>query len=160
STIFTNPGYMQSFTNRWAYVDGYGNATTYTDGRARTRYNQVRQISSHNTYDSSPSIPYTLDQRVRSIEIDIHTGGSGPLAWPVYHETAGNVCSGSGALDDCLKDVAWWHSGHPLHEVITIFIDSPDDVFDTNETNSGRGVADFDTLLGQTLGSTNVYRPS
>jgi hypothetical protein len=80
-----NATQVQAFADRWVYTNSVGTATAYTDLRASVRYNQVRQTSSHNTFDSTSSFNHALNSRIRSVEIDIHTGGSGPKVWPVYH---------------------------------------------------------------------------
>jgi hypothetical protein len=159
---------VQAFTLRWAYASPTGVVTSYPDRRASVRYNQVRAASSHNTFNYRPGVKKASTQMassesIRSIEFDIHsTTVSGE--WFVYHNTGGNNClSGSvnGTFSQCLDDVRMFHQAHPLHEVVTIFIDAKEPVFSSTETmTGGRGPADFDRLVKSRLGAGNVYTPA
>ncbi len=101
------------------------------------RYNEVRQISSHNSYDEcgsnplycahKPDLPQQADLGVRSFEIDIHQGGLGwgdsPHSdWDVYH-IGGGSGDHCGHLSQCLAKLRIWHDGHPNHDVITVWIE-------------------------------------
>jgi hypothetical protein len=109
-----------------------------------TRYNQVRQISSHNSYDRcgmnpqqctpKGSIEDQLNAGIRSFEFDIHRTNTAFFnrdvahsEWAVYHVT--NLGSGGDhcqSLSSCLGKLKHWHDAHLDHEVITIWLQLTD----------------------------------
>jgi len=115
------------------------------------RYNQVRQKSSHNSYERTES---AFDQvvywRIRSLEFDLHrakTDGD----WDIYHLT--NVGSTIGNLDAMLAVLRGIQTALPEHEVITVFLDNKDD-FDTKHTPD-----QLDKKIGDAIGTGNIYKP-
>jgi len=111
-------------------------------------YNQVRQKSSHNSYERIESVgDQIVYHRVHSIEFDLHaTGAAGDFA--VFHDTDStyNRCR---TLSGCLRNVMSEHDINPNHEVITIFIDLKDSF------TTGHDRATLDTVLANWLGSAN-----
>jgi hypothetical protein len=112
-----------------------------------TRYNEVRQISSHNSYDIDgikPGLKEQADQGVRSFELDMHKslwsgGGNYPHSdWGIYHtsviQSAGDHCQ---TLKGCLIQLKDWHDQHPDHEIITLWLqmgkklDGSEDMWET-----------------------------
>ncbi len=109
-------------------------------------YNQVRQKSSHNSYERIESIgDQIVYHRVHSLEIDIHMSGAAG-DFQVFHDsdTTNNRCR---TLSGCLRNITAEHDLNPNHEVITIFIDLKE-AFTT-----GHDRATLDNELGIWLGS-------
>jgi hypothetical protein len=77
---------------------------------AQPAYNEVRQKSSHNSYQRAEAL---LDQlvyhRVRSLERDIHNGKSGWSMvtgnWFVYHTDSTDNATTCHRLSDCLDEL-------------------------------------------------------
>lgn len=124
---------------------------------AEIRYNQVRQKSSHNSYNKEEGLyDQFLYWRIRSMEIDIHNGKTGRQSltgnWYVYHTDIID----SGTTVDKLSNVITVLQGIqlavPEHEVATIFIDLKDN-FDSTHT-----VEDLDRML-LSLGRDRVFTP-
>ncbi len=97
---------------------------------AGLRYNEVRQKSSHNSYERDEAlIDQLVFHRIRSIELDTHNDKAGhdPRVddWLVYHgPQRGTTCN---RLSDCLDELRAFHDANPLHEVVTVFVDLKDD---------------------------------
>jgi hypothetical protein len=91
-----------------------------------SRYNEARQMSSHNSYDGDgPKDDYDtqLEKGVRSFEVDLHLSDQ-HSNWDVYHTT--NVFSGGDFTDNLigfLRRMRQWHDAHPNHEVITLWLE-------------------------------------
>lgn len=125
---------------------------------AQPAYNELRQKSSHNSYQRDEAL---LDQlvyhRLRSIELDIHNGKTGWSAvsgnWYVYHASTepGTTCH---RLSDCLDELRAFHLANPNHEVVTVWVDLKD-AFET-----GRMPADLDTRITAHLPSAWLFKPS
>jgi len=126
---------------------------------AQPAYNEVRQKSSHNSYQRDEAL---LDQlvyhRVRSLEFDIHNGKSGwsKVAgnWFVYHADIvdnGTTCH---RLSDCLDELRAFHLAHPNHEVVTVWVDLKDNF------ESGRMPQDLDTRVTAHLPASWLFKPS
>lgn len=95
-----------------------------------TKYNEVQQISSHNSYDKNGIKPGIIEQAnsgVRSFEFDLHVGDT-PYDWDIYHFThlfsGGDNCD---KLSQCFGLLRQWHNEHPDHEIITIWLQLVDD---------------------------------
>jgi hypothetical protein len=100
------------------------------------RYNEVRQVSSHNSYDRCGMNPLECTPKrdlwlqaeygVRSFELDLHHGDRRG-EWAVYHATntisGGNHCE---TLTECFQYLGDWHDAHPGHEPITIWYELKD----------------------------------
>jgi hypothetical protein len=135
------------------------------------RYNQVRQISSHNSYDRcglnplrcSPkgSLEQQADVGVRSFELDLWSQGRGPGAadpppadWAVFHATnmrhGGDHCE---RLSQCLQKLRGWHEAHPGHEVITLWLELK------RGWSNGHSPAELDRRLQAQLGDTMLRPP-
>lgn len=128
-----------------------------------TRYNNVRQLSSHNSYDSDgikPRIEEQLQLGIRSFEFDIHRkhfpfgGVYGPGEWGVFHNTdifsGGDYCQ---TLSRCLTQVQVWHDKNPTHEPITLWLQLVDDWRPTHDP------AALDAAVRSVLGD-NLLLPS
>ena len=119
----------------------------------QTRYNEVRQKGSHNSYERTEGyVDQALFWRIRSLEIDIHTSNH-LQNWPdingdwyVYH-TAAAPGSSVNKLSDVL-DLLWsFHLAVPDHEVITLWLDLKDDFSQKNNHTP----AQLDRLLKNKL---------
>jgi hypothetical protein len=125
------------------------------------RYNEVRQKSSHNSFQKQEGIyDQVVYWRIRSLEIDLHRGKEGreelSRDWYVYHWTLDpetTVDRFSGFLELC-RGI---QRAIPKHEVITVFIDIKDD-FHKTPSASQSGTA-LDKLVIDNLGEGHVYRP-
>jgi hypothetical protein len=126
----------------------------------RYRYNEVQQISSHNSYDDGGffgvqkrkgNLRQQADAGVRSFELDIHNGqllGDSPSEdWDVYHSGGGRG-NYIGSLSEGLDSLRAWHDNHRNHEVITIWLELCDDWKD-----GGHMPGNLDNLLLIKLGS-------
>jgi hypothetical protein len=129
------------------------------------RYNQVQQLSSHNSYDKNkikPDIEIQADSGIRSFEFDIHAKHAGIFhksypagEWGVFHIT--DILSGGdygSSLTECLKKVKAWHDRHPGHEVITIWLQL---VGDWNK--KGHNPLDLDSNIRRCLTRDMIYTP-
>lgn len=128
---------------------------------SNTRYNQVRQKGSHNSYQRTEGLDdQAIYWRLRALELDIHNGkgcsGRPPLDgdWYIYHYcgpggTGTTVDTLSSALDELVGFVA----AVPDHEVMTLFLDLKDDFDDTHTPE------DLDALLAAKLGAKNLWGP-
>jgi hypothetical protein len=125
---------------------------------AQPAYNELRQKSSHNSYQRHEAV---IDQlvyhRVRSLEFDIHNGKSGwsKVAgnWFVYHDDnePQTTCH---RLSDCLDELRAFHLANPNHEVVTVWVDLKDP-FETS-----RMPADLDARITAHLPSAWLFKPS
>ncbi|GAB3517589.1 Ca2+-dependent phosphoinositide-specific phospholipase C [Photobacterium alginatilyticum] len=130
---------------------------------ANVRYNQIRQKSSHNSYQRKEGYPtQALYWRIRSMEIDIHSGNNGS-GWPqlnsdwyVYHASVIDQGTTVNTLCDALDALKAFHQAVPNHEVITIWLDLKDD-FDSNRNQTPESL---DRLISDTLGRDNIWGPS
>ncbi len=129
-----------------------------TPAHAQPAYNELRQKSSHNSYQRSEAL---LDQlvyhRIRSIELDIHNGKSGWSSvagnWFVYH-TSTDAQTTCHRLSDCLDELRAFHLANPNHEVVTVWVDLKDS-FET-----GRLPQDLDNRITTHLPSAWLFKPS
>jgi hypothetical protein len=125
---------------------------------AQPAYNELRQKSSHNSYQRYEAL---LDQlvyhRIRSIELDIHNGKSGWSKtvgnWFVYHDDATPETS-CHRLSDCLDELRAFHLANPNHEVVTVWVDLKDP-FETD-----RQPQDLDNQITAHLPSAWLFKPS
>ncbi len=123
-------------------------------------YDRALQKSVHNAYErDEPLLDQLVYHRVRSLELDIHTGKSGESApardWFVYHED--NVLmrkTSCTKLSDCLSVLAAFHAATPKHEVVTVWVDLKD------PSSIGHTAADLDAAIATGLGRSNVVAPS
>jgi len=133
-----------------------GAATGGTEGgtgepAAGLRYAEVRQKSSHNSFQRHESL---LDQmvfhRVRSLELDIHHSAafSPTIAgdWYVYHIDVIDDASKYRRLSQCLGQIAALARAVPGHEVVTLWIDLKDGFI------AGHQPAELDALLQAAFG--------
>lgn len=115
------------------------------------RYDEVRQKSSHNSFQRHEGL---LDQliyhRNRSLELDIHVGKTfAPDLdgdWYVYHIDVVDADSQCRTLSQCLGLVASLEQVVPQHEVVTLWIDLKDG-FDSEHSPS-----DLDARLVEAFG--------
>jgi hypothetical protein len=125
---------------------------------AQPAYNELRQKSSHNSYQRREAL---LDQlvyhRIRSIELDIHNGKSGWSSvsgnWFVYH-TSTDAQTTCHRLSDCLDELRAFHLANPNHEPVTVWVDLKDP-FET-----GRMPQDLDNRITSHLPSAWLFKPS
>lgn len=107
-----------------------GEATT-GEPVAGPRYDEVRQKSSHNSFQRHEGL---LDQliyhRIRSLEFDVHNGKTLEPDidgdWYVYHIDVVDADSQCSTLSQCLALVATLARVVPEHEVVTLWIDLKD----------------------------------
>ena len=98
-----------------------------------SRYNDVAQKSSHNSYGRSESLfDQLVFHRIRSLELDIHVDKGSTYEpddhdWFVYHHTNGDAETSCHRLSDCLGQLRAFHDAFPEHEAVTVFIDVKDD---------------------------------
>ena len=121
------------------------------------RYNQVRQKSSHNSYDKDEGLyDQFLYWRIRSMEIDIHNGKTGRQSltgnWYVYHIDIIEPGTTVDKLSNAMTVFQGLQLAVPDHEVATVFIDLKDD-FDSTHT-----IEDLDQML-LFLGRDRVFTP-
>jgi hypothetical protein len=117
---------------------------------SQLRLNEIRQKSSHNTYDCDESFfDQALYWRIHSLEIDIwrkNSKGDYPPdnGWWVYHANcdSGNPCPMFSTL---LKVLGGIHNQFQNHEVITVFLEIKDG-FDSTDNH---WVTDLDKYLGE-----------
>lgn len=105
------------------------------------RYNEVRQIHSHNSYDERGFIPggprfkaglfEQANSGIRSFEFDIHKEqdpGIGLIDyrhsdWGIYHSVGiGSGGDHVGMLSEVLRKFKRWHNRHRNHAVITVWL--------------------------------------
>src|SRR5262249_21825532 len=121
------------------------------------RYNEVQQISSHNSYDDNgpkDNIETQLAMGVRSFELDLHNSDQ-RANWDVYHVTP--IFSGGDYIDNLRGGLAKfkkYHDEHPNHEVITIWLELKDDW-----KAGGHEPRDLDARLDEELPGL-IYRPA
>ena len=126
------------------------------------RYNQVRQKSSHNSYQRKEGYPcQALYWRIRSMEIDIHNSNNS-AGWPqlnsdwyVYHISFVDQRTSVNTLEDALDALLSFHQAVPEHEVVTIWLDLKNDfVSGRNQTPES-----LDNLITSKLGRENIWGP-
>ncbi len=123
------------------------------------RYPEIQQKSVHNAYDrDEPLFDQLVYHRVRSVELDIHTGLGGkpdvPGDWYVYHEDLPLFRDTSCALlSQCLGVLAGFHRAVPDHEVVTLLVDLKDSFV------AGHALADLDAALRKHLGADVLFQP-
>ncbi|WP_257447378.1 Ca2+-dependent phosphoinositide-specific phospholipase C [Archangium lipolyticum] len=126
---------------------------------AQPAYNEVRQKSSHNSYQRHEAL---LDQlvyhRVRSLEFDIHNGKSNWSKvtgnWFVYHADVVDPGTTCHRLSDCLDELRAFHLANPGHEVVTVWVDLKDGF------ESGRMPQDLDNRITAHLPASWLFKPS
>ena len=125
------------------------------------RYNEVRQKSSHNSYERDELIEDQLGapNRIRAIEFDVHpkqdTG-----KFDVYHgqQVGKSRCA---TLRDCLNILSTWDSRNPNHEVVTVWIDADAEVAVVSGAGwgdkDGQRPQDFDKIVREQLDTSYTY---
>jgi hypothetical protein len=141
-----------------AILDDTAAATSTDDGgttgdslEAASRYDAIRQKSSHNSYQRDEAlIDQLVYHRVRSIELDLHVGKTleSTVAgdWFVYHTDLVDDATSCRLLSDCLGELRAFAQAVPEHEVVTLWLDLKDDWAD------GHQPTDLDAMLEQALG--------
>ena len=126
------------------------------------RYNQVRQKSSHNSYQCKEGYPdQALYWRIRSMEIDIHNSNNS-AGWPqldgdwyVYHISVVDQGTSVNTLENALDVLCSFHKAVPGHEVVTIWLDLKDDFISSrNQTPES-----LDNLIASKLERENIWGP-
>ena len=123
------------------------------------RYNQVRQKSSHNSFQREEGIyDQMLYWRLRSLEFDIHNDkGTSPNLtgnWYIYHTAVVDESTTVDKLSDLMTILQGFDRAVPDHEITTIFLDLKDS-FDSTHTPE-----QLDNLLVSSLGAGKILRPS
>ncbi|PYQ62373.1 MAG: hypothetical protein DMF53_13115 [Acidobacteria bacterium] len=123
------------------------------------RYNQVRQKSSHNSFQREEGIyDQMLYWRLRSLEFDLHNGkGLSPSLtgnWYIYHTYTVDEETSVDKLSDLMTILQGLDRAVPEHEITTIFLDLKDDFDDTHTPEQ------LDTLLLNSLGSGKILKPA
>jgi hypothetical protein len=89
------------------------------------KYNQVRQLSSHNSYDGAGpkgDLRAQFENGTRSFELDLHVAA--PHHWDVYHVfPPGDYIAN---LTDGLHQLRRLHDDVPTHEVVTVWLELKD----------------------------------
>lgn len=126
------------------------------------KYNQIRQKSSHNSYQRSEGLPdQALYWRIRSMEIDIHNSNNS-AGWPqltdnwyVYHISGIDQGSSVNTLRDAMQVLQSFQMTVPQHEVVTIWLDLKDNFISShNQTPQS-----LDELIISYLGRENIWGP-
>jgi len=118
------------------------------------RYNEVQQISSHNSYDNNgpkDNIEVQFDDGVRSFELDLHNSIE-PRNWDVYHDfpPADFVRS----LKAGLAKFKALHDRFPNHEIVTVWLE-----LKNSWADNGHLPSDLDARIDEDLGHL-VFRPT
>src|SRR5437868_4514185 len=114
--------------------------------KAPLRYNEVQQISSHNSYAKNGpkgNIEQQFEAGVRSFELDIHAEGEAGN-WLVYHFVAGGDFVQN--LRQGLIKFKRIHDKFPQHEVVTVWLE-----LKNNWHSGGHSPSDLDSLISETL---------
>lgn len=127
-----------------------------------TRYNQVRQKASHNSYERDEGLDDQIVYwRLRALELDLHNGKSCsgrpglPRDWYVYHFCGpGGTGTTVDKLSAALDELVGIRSAIPQHEVMTVFLDLKDD------WNSDHSPNDLDALLVAKMGRGRLWTPA
>lgn len=117
------------------------------------KYNQIRQISSHNSYDSNGpkgNVAAQYAMGTRSFEFDLHLSGNAG-DWDVSHY--GGHGDYVRTLRDGLAQLAALHAQHPGHDSITVWLELKDDW-----RSDGHSPTDLETAI-QSLLPGVVYTP-
>ncbi len=144
------------------------------------RYNDVFGIATHNAYwlDRHPGLdPYgsgaqedlrdqLLHERVRAVELDVHSDDAHPGVWTVYHTDQPSF-SQCNPLDDCLRALAQIHALIPDHEVINVIIELKNTDYaltscclqTTHHFSATHTIEAFDRTLWSALGGA-IYTPA
>jgi hypothetical protein len=122
------------------------------------RYNQVRQKSSHNSFQREEGIyDQMLYWRLRSLEFDLHndkgvsqnqTGN-----WYIYHTAVVDEDTTVDKLSDLMTILQGFDRAVPDHEITTVFLDLKDSFDDTHTPEQ------LDNLLINALGTNKILRP-
>jgi hypothetical protein len=117
-------------------------------------YNQVQQISSHNSYDGNGpknNIEVQFEMGVRSFELDLHTSAV-PGNWDIYHfvPPADFVAD----LKNGLAILKSLHDSKTDHEVVTVWLELKDDWEET-----GHMPVDLDNCIAEGLPNL-IYHPA
>jgi hypothetical protein len=122
------------------------------------RYNQVRQKSSHNSFQREEGIyDQMLYWRLRSLELDLHNdkGWSQNLTgnWYIYHTAVVDEDTTVDKLSDLMTILQGFDRAVPDHEITTVFLDLKDSFDDTHTPEQ------LDSLLIDALGTNKILRP-
>ena len=122
------------------------------------RYNQVRQKSSHNSFQREEGIyDQMLYWRLRSLEFDLHNdkGMSQNLTgnWYIYHTAVVDDGTTVDKLSDLMTILQGFDRAVPDHEITTVFLDLKDSFDDTHTPEQ------LDNLLINALGTNKILRP-
>ena len=129
---------------------------------ADLRYNEVRQTSSHNTFQRSEGIyDQVVYWRIRSLEIDLHRGKPFRDAlkkdWYIYHVAGIDPDTTVDRFSGFLQICSGIQRAIPGHEVITVFLDVKDPFH--KRASAAQSAAVLDGLLINALGEDHIYRP-
>jgi Phosphoinositide phospholipase C, Ca2+-dependent len=157
TTVTGTTNAATSTTASSSTLDDTSTPTSTTDDptgdppQAGPRYDEVRQKSSHNSYQRDEAlVDQLVYHRVRSLELDLHVGKTleSTVAgdWFIYHTDLVDDATSCRLLSDCLGELRVFAQAVPEHEAITLWLDLKDDWADAHQP------ADLDAMLEQALG--------
>jgi hypothetical protein len=141
---------------------GLTEATSYA-APAFPRYDQIQMYSPHNSFQKwqDPSDILSF-YNIRSMEWDVHAAPllpDIPSDWQIWHTddvVARDLNTHCLNMEDCVRQVKGFHDIVPMHEVITIYMDTGD-----NPTFAGfADTTAMDQLLESVLGRGAIFTPS
>jgi hypothetical protein len=126
-----------------------------------TRYNQVRQKSSHNSYERTEGLyDQAIYWRIRALELDLHNGkscsGRPNLQgnWYIYHYCGpGGTGTTVDKMTSALDVLAGFRTAVPDHEAMLVFLDMKDD------WNGDHSPEQLDSLIESKLGRESLWTP-
>lgn len=99
---------------------------------------ELQVSGTHNSYHQAPLIAFhashkyshlPLDQQlsggVRALELDLHLTSEG--SYEIYHINTIDPNASCKTLDDCLRVIATWSTGHPRHTPVFLWLEIKDD---------------------------------
>ncbi|GEM_PF-6843092 len=126
--------------------------------------NRRRWLDPFSTGTQELLLDQLLHERVRALEIDVHTDNDRPGMWRVYH-TLRRDYSQVATLQDLLHQLRLFHYVLPRHEVINIFIELKNTELDwwkfprsKNNFRSTHTIEQFDRIFRDGLGES-LYTP-
>jgi hypothetical protein len=135
-------------------------------------FNNNYSVACHNCYERKLATNFQdVFTYTTTIELDIWNnnfgiglvgnllGKSMQHDWYVKHkpQQKGNQNCVGGSFRDCLLQINAWSRAHPLHEVITIFVDKKQN---WGSNFSGRKPADLDNLLVSVFSREAIFTPA
>jgi hypothetical protein len=131
------------------------------NNESNTRYNQVRQKSSHNSYERTEGLyDQAISWRIRALELDLHNGkscsGRPNLVgnWYIYHFCGpGGTSTSVDKMTNALDVLVGFRTAVPDHEAMLVFLDMKDD------WNADHSPEQLDQLIESKLGRPSLWTP-